>query len=148
MKLKALILILLISTGWGSAALFNPASRDIAWDPKIMDAHSATLSAAKALDFGKGFNGSQDLINKIQAYINAIKEEAKLRGLTPSEVAKARELTDLRKDVIDGLTYAKKNANGDLDAKIYADGTSFNEKWSVSKPFVDKSKPWFDETKS
>ena len=71
-------------------------------------------------------------INKIQAQLNAIKEEAKLRELTPSEVKTARDLVDLRKDVVDGLTYAKKNAGGDLDAEIYEDGSSFNDKWGIS----------------
>ena len=136
------MLILLISTGWGSVALFNPA--EYHYDPKIVAAHQATLDAARALDFGEGFNGGQDLINKIQAQINAIKEEAKLRELKPSEVSKARELVILRKDVIDGLTYAKEDANGDLDAEIYADGSSFNEKWGMSKSFFDKTKSWFD----
>ena len=142
MKIKALILILLISTGWGSVALFNPA--EYHYDPEILAAHRATLAAARALNFGEGFNGAQDLINKIQAQINAIKEEAKLRELKPSEVSKARELVTLRKDVIDGLTYVKKNANGDLDAEIYKDGTSFNEKWGMPKSFFDKTKLWFD----
>ena len=144
MKVKALILILLISTGWGSVALFNPA--EYHYDPEITAAHRVTETAARALDFGEGFNGVQDLINKIQAYINAIKEEAKLRKLTSSEVSKARELVALRKDVRDGLAYVKKNSNGDLDAKIYKDGTSFNEKWSMSMPksFFDKARSVFD----
>ena len=71
-------------------------------------------------------------INRIQAQLEAIKEEAKLRELTPTEVENARELVELRKDVIDGLTYAKTNANGDLDAEIYEDGSSFNDKWGMS----------------
>jgi len=71
-------------------------------------------------------------INRIQAQLEAIKEEAKLRELTPAEVNNARELVTLRKDVVDGLTYAKEDANGDLDAEIYEDGSSFNEKWGMS----------------
>jgi len=71
-------------------------------------------------------------INRIQAQLDAIKEEAKLRELTPAELDNARELVTLRKDVIDGLTYAKKEAGGDLDASIYKDGKSFNEKWGLS----------------
>lgn len=138
------MLILLTSTGWGSIAFFDPLQYN--YNPAIMEAHRVTLAAAKALDFDKGFSGSQDLINKVQAQISAIKEEAKLRELTPSEVSKARELVILRKNVIDGLAYANNNANGDLDAKIYKDGDSFNEKWSISKPktFFDKAKSWLD----
>ena len=71
-------------------------------------------------------------INQLQAQINAIKEEAKLRDLTESEVANARELVSLRKNVIEGLTYAKQYAGGDLDAEIYKNGDSFNDRWGVS----------------
>jgi len=70
-------------------------------------------------------------INQLQAQINAIKEEAKLRELTESEVAEARELVTLRKNVIEGLTYAKQHAGGDLDAEIYKNGDSFNDRWGV-----------------
>ena len=128
--------MLLISTGWGSVAFFNPA--EYHYDPKILAAHRATQEAARALDFGKGFNGVQDLINKVQAQIEAFKHESTLRELTPKEVTQARELVEIRKDVIEGLTYAKKNAGGDLDAEIYEDGDSFNDRWGISKSrFVD-----------
>jgi hypothetical protein len=70
-------------------------------------------------------------INQIQAQINAMKEEAKLRELTESEVSKVWELMTLRKNVVEGLAYSKKYAEGDLDAEIYKNGDSFNDRWGI-----------------
>lgn len=82
-------------------------------------------------------------INQLQAQIEAFKHEATLRELSPSEIAQARELVELRQDVIDGLTYAHNNANGDLDAEIYEDGDSFNDRWGVSNEEQDALSMFF-----
>lgn len=71
-------------------------------------------------------------INQLQRQIDALKAEAEVRDLTPQEVEYGRELAKLRKDIVEGLTYAKKHADGDLDAEIYKNGESFNDRYGVS----------------
>ena len=82
-------------------------------------------------------------INQLQAQIEAFKHEATLRELSPKEVAQARELAEIRKDVIEGLTHAKKHAGGDLDAEIYKNGDSFNDRWGVSNDEQDALSMFF-----
>jgi hypothetical protein len=82
-------------------------------------------------------------INQLQAQIEAYKKEATLRELSPAEVSQARELVETRQDVIEGLTYAKNNAGGDLDAEIYEDGDSFNDRWGMANEEQDALSMFF-----
>ena len=72
-------------------------------------------------------HGAELGIPTLDAQIEAIEKEASLRELSSKEVTVLNKIKRKRQEVVEGLTAAKEHFNGDLDAPLYDDGTSFNE---------------------
>jgi ElaB/YqjD/DUF883 family membrane-anchored ribosome-binding protein len=75
-----------------------------------------------AIDFG---------YTELDNQIKAMNVEAKLRPLDNTEQAYLNQMIKDRDDIKSGLLQAKEYYGGNLDAKIYKDGKSFNQKWGM-----------------
>ena len=80
--------------------------------------------------------------------IKAMKEEAKLRELDNTEQAYLKKMISERDDIVAGLKQTKEYYGGNLDAKIYKDGKSFNDKWSIGEDDAVGLKEFWDMLKS
>ncbi len=70
-------------------------------------------------------------LNELESQIQAMRAEAELRTLTKQEKNRLDELEYNKEGVLSGLNAVAEQVDGDLDAKLYADGMSFNDKWGI-----------------